>query len=105
MIRFVSFPPSVEFIGSYSFNYCHELRRIKFHDKSRLHTIGKGAFAGTNLRVVSFPKSLVIIESNAFSLCKLQRVYFPEESNLKFCADDAFDQQIYTNRLIINAPW
>lgn len=60
-------PPHLEIIGNRAFYGCNNLRSINLPDE--LTTIRNLAFHNCNLSFVSIPKSVKVIEDNAFEYC------------------------------------
>ena len=74
--------------GEYAFDHCKKLTKVHFPDDFGI--ISKGMFYGcTSLEEISFPSSLVGINSWAFSACPLKKVVIPK--TMKAFLWDAFD--------------
>lgn len=74
--------------GEYAFDHCKKLTKVNFPDDFGI--ISKGMFYGcTSLEEISFPSSLVGINSWAFSACPLKKVVIPK--TMKAFLWDAFD--------------
>lgn len=63
----VKLPEQLETIGKYAFDYCSALTEITIPDN--VTTIGEGAFRGSGLKKIVFPKSVQYIEQDALSEC------------------------------------
>lgn len=76
-LKTVIIPPSVKFIGPYSFSFCSNLRKVDMSDK--ITTIPKSAFSFCrNLMEIRLPSGLLKIEENAFEDCSsLIKVHVP----------------------------
>ena len=93
-LRIVVMPDSIEEIGREAFNYCLNLKELKF--SSSLKRINKDAFYGClSLESLTFPDSLESIEENAFASCdNLSSVTLG--SSLSYIGEGAFS---YCERL------
>ena len=86
-IREISFPSSLEEIGSSVFSSCSGLTEIILPEN--LETIGAYAFSGTGLTEIILPVGLTTIGTNAFYLCsELQQVTI--KSNYLTIENNAF---------------
>ncbi len=107
----ITIPQNVAFLGSSSFRYCHNLRKIELSDKivtiyrrtfescsklseiklpDSLNTIGRAAFQECrSLTEIKLPSGLVTIEDEAFLYCSsLREVHIP--AGTKKIGKDAF---------------
>ncbi|MBR5942346.1 MAG: leucine-rich repeat domain-containing protein, partial [Clostridia bacterium] len=86
-ITSVSFPDSLESIGTEAFYNCESLATVTFGNG--LKTIGGGAFSETALTSLTFPDSLESIGKNAFNSCA-SLASLTLGSGLKSIGDAAF---------------
>ena len=90
----VVIPDKVKYIGSWSFAECSNLTSVGFSSASRtsvssLDSIANYAFYDTNLKSITFPDNVRVIEYNAFESCDaLATVTLP--SNLEYLGSGAF---------------
>lgn len=101
-INFVVFPSSVECIGDFSFNWCKNLRFIKFKRNSKLKRIGKSSFSSTAIKSADIPANVEVIEDSSFAGCEdLKSITFSKDSRLKRIGAASF----HSTRLeFINIP-
>ncbi len=90
-LKSIEFPIGMEAIEKYAFGLCKKLSKVKFSEN--LQKIGEGAFLGNNFDMVYFPKSLCLVEEEAFlqnkaSTRQLNKAVF-HGSNVKL-EDNAF---------------
>ncbi len=65
----VSLPSSLKLLGKSAFSSCTRLELIDFNDG--LTTICESAFMGTAITFLNIPKSVTVVEANAFKDCKM----------------------------------
>ena len=74
-----------------SFYHKNNIQSIKFDPNSELHTIGKNAFAGTQIKEIILPIHVQRICEGCFMNCSsLKKVEFQENSELQIIEKDAF---------------
>ena len=70
LLKTVSLPSDVEYIGSNAFYDCWDLQSITFRGNNSLKTIGRYAFYNCDdLETISIPNSVTNIEEKAFIYC------------------------------------
>lgn len=76
----ITFPKSLEGIGSSAFKLSYYLKKIEFPKGSKLQQIGNEAFAGcTEVQEIILPRGLKVIWSDAFSGCyKVRKLVLPD---------------------------
>ena len=73
----VNIGDSVEYIPEFLFYEDTNVKYVNISDKSQLQSIGRYAFAGTNIAEIKLPKSLTSYANNAFLNCtNLANVYY-----------------------------
>ncbi|MGL4948591.1 MAG: leucine-rich repeat domain-containing protein [Mycoplasma sp.] len=90
-LKNVSFPVSLQSLGTRAFNMCSKLSNITFPEDSQLTTIGDYTFEDcTSLVTITLPSSLESIGNGAFSYCsKLTSITLP--SSLTSIGTSAFE--------------
>ena len=94
LLESVVIPDKVKYIGDWSFAECSNLTSVGFSSASRtsvssLDSIANYAFYDTNLKSITFPDNVRVIEYNAFESCDaLATVTLP--SNLEYLGSGAF---------------
>lgn len=68
-IKKISFPASLEYIGSYAFDGCTNLAEIEFRGTSSLKELGSYVFQSTALVSPTLPNSIDTMGSYVFSKC------------------------------------
>ena len=76
-VRCVVFPASLEEVQEKAFFKCAVLKKIVLPDNGALTTIRSQAFKGTVIAVFNVPKSLKVIEAEAFADSGIQDVILP----------------------------
>lgn len=74
-INSVNIPEGIESIYEFAFSNCHNLRYVQL--PKTLKTIGRGAFGGTGLPVITIPEGVTEIGFAAFFNSRIQRVIIP----------------------------
>ena len=70
-------PKSVREIGDRAFKEWDMLRTVEFCVSGKLAKLGRECFAGSGLKELTVPKSVVTIERDAFCKCEsLKRITF-----------------------------
>lgn len=69
-IKKISFPASLEYIGSYAFDGCTKLAALEFRGTSSLKELGGYVFRGTGLVTVTLPDSIDTMGVSVFENCK-----------------------------------
>jgi hypothetical protein len=77
-ITMLDLPDIVEYVGDYAFYADTSLMRIVVNkDSSLLHSVGKGAFAGSGIREAEFASLLEVLSDSVFASCdSLSQVEF-----------------------------
>lgn len=65
----ITIPDSVEYIGSWGFMNCENLRKINISNDSKLEITGQFAFQGTAIETINFPQGIYWIRKPAFVGC------------------------------------
>lgn len=82
-IRHAIIPSFIKIISQRAFDQCQNLRRIEFLKDSQLKRIEKYAFYSTPIECIQFPKNIVEMANNAFSLCPyLKHIDFKKNENI-----------------------
>lgn len=91
-ISSIIFPSSLQMISASAFEYCANLKRIKFNEPSSLKRICMNAFSHCGkLEKIFFPPSLEFLENDAFSRCKnISRIVFTPDSCLEIIGENCF---------------
>ena len=64
----VSLPDALTSVPTYAFNGCSSLKKIGISEKSKLQSIGNGAFANSALTQIYIPKGVTSIGQGAFNI-------------------------------------
>ena len=79
LLSAVSIPATVERIGNYAFDSCHNLSQVTFGEDSRLTYVGSAAFGSDrSLTAIELPAGVKTIEGDAFINTGLTAVVLPE---------------------------
>jgi hypothetical protein len=90
-IKEYNVPPSVKTIGGYVFYQCNQLTKLEIDPKSRLETIGRFAFAFSQIRGIDVPATVKRIDDDCFANCsQLTSVRFAAKSVLESIGHRAF---------------
>nr|WP_027871927.1 leucine-rich repeat domain-containing protein [[Eubacterium] cellulosolvens] len=87
----ITIPSGVGEIGTGAFENAENLSNVTF-SAGKLRSIGKNAFAGTNLAEVRIPSSVASIGSEAFLVESLKSVVLPK--GIPYLASDAFGAEV-----------
>lgn len=97
----VEIPPTVKFIDQFAC-YGGSLNKLNL-EETKIKIIGRYAFSYCNLYELVFPASLEEIYEGAFQHCeKIEKIYFPPDSNLRKIGSKAF--QHCKSLMSINFP-
>lgn len=77
-IKHMVLPEGIVSLGERCFNQLLELESVHF--PSTLEYIGRDCFRQTGLTMLTIPKSVKVIDYNAFSLCRITDIYLMAES-------------------------
>ena len=91
-INKVCIPSFVKHLNSYAFDQCLNIESFEFEENSELVSIGIYCFFECNFTKISFPSSLQIIKSYAFSGSSIEKVDFGENSELTTIEKFAFEE-------------
>ena len=70
-------------IGIQAFQYCSSLKKLFFHDNSKLKVIDKYAFFICPINCISLPSNITELGNDCFALCSgLQIIEISENSKL-----------------------
>ena len=77
-IKHMTLPEGIVSLGERCFNQLSELESV--HLPSTLEYIGRDCFRQTGLTMLTIPKSVKVIDYNAFSLCRITDIFLMAES-------------------------
>ena len=77
-IKHMTLPEGIVSLGERCFNQLSELESV--HLPSTLQYIGRDCFRQTGLTMLTIPKSVKVIDYNAFSLCRITDIFLMAES-------------------------
>lgn len=95
-IEVIIFPKSLEIISKGAFKGMNNLKKIVFHEGSKLHVIEAQAFQNTAIQSLDLPSELNIIKQCAFMGSPLYHLHFDNDSHLGIIEVSAFQNTLLT---------
>ncbi|KAK8845126.1 hypothetical protein M9Y10_021307 [Tritrichomonas musculus] len=90
-VKYVVIPAFIKRISAYAFQFCEDVKKVIFQEKSELKSIGFSAFSQTNIESIQIPDHVTNISSFALHFCEQLKTFScSEKSELKFIGDLAF---------------
>lgn len=84
-------PSFIKRISPYAFEFCWQLKEVKFSENSNLKVIDENAFSNSSLESILIPSHVSKIAKGAFYFCEeLKRVQFQGNSELLLIDKNAF---------------
>ena len=103
-LRSIEIPASVQYINSYAFYHCANLRNVSFQENSKLRAIMKFSFEGTILTQFKIMPNVMQIDYGAFKSTKIEKFDVPENYNRLNVIDNIFYSRFRTS-LILCPPY
>ncbi len=101
-LKSITIGPNMKHIEDCVFGYCEELQSLIFEGESQVETIGRYAFAASNIPcAVHIPKSVIEIDPTAFALTT-GITNFTSES--PYYSEGVYGELIYNDRTLFRYP-
>lgn len=90
-IKIETIPSFIKYIDPNAFEFCTNLKQIKFNKNSQLFSIGDQSFKSSQIESIIFPPSIVQVGKLSFYNCKnLKKIEFANDSNLMLIEKSCF---------------
>jgi hypothetical protein len=104
LIKTVTIPSTVKFIGDRCFYSCVSLSEVVFEENSQLKEIGVEAFSKSHIAQIDIPSDCEVLRKGCFDWCEcLVRVTFQRPSRLREIEDRVFRMSKMTGMMMIPA--